>query len=482
MITGTLLQRYRQKGLNLIPLKPRSKVPLVKWKEYRLTDADLEKYLIQDANWAIRCDDNFHALDFDDTESYDRFIHGAGAILQGAPTVRTSRGYHIWFKPKKPVRSFNRDGAEIKGLGSLIAAPPSVHPSGAEYQFEIPPNGHLPEIDVEELFGIEEAQKDQKTADTKKGITDFALRYGKSPYPQSLCGKATKVLTRSDWQVKHMVSLRCWKWHCSKCAPLLKKYWLKKLGKISFRFIVRLPDMTKPTTFLRHLGKPDYVHIVENGQSWLLLADGNAEDVWEEVRKAGYDLVAGDAAGDPTPAEIADCLGQALAMEQEPLNTRRKISHSRGLFRQSQVCCCPNESKRNETKEEEAVKKETTAPSWRSEVIMRPIDQVARDLEQEGWHVLWTSEVEAIAVQSKTSDGKQGMNIKELVENLGIKLKKSGQEYQGRCPFHDDHEPSLSVNSAKGLWHCFGCGKGGGVDQFIREWQALGKHLPQSGD
>ena len=55
--------------------------------------------------------------------------------------------------------------------------------------------------------------------------------------------------------------------------------------------------MDKPTTLLRHLDKPKYVHIVANGESWLFLASGDATRVWAETRLAGYDLVAGDIAG-----------------------------------------------------------------------------------------------------------------------------------------------------------------------------------------
>jgi len=125
-----------------------------------------------------------------------------------------------------------------------------------------------------------------------------------------------------------LLSLRFWKWHCPKCAPLLQKYWLNKLGTISFRFILRLPTVAKPTAFLRRIGKPDYAHIVANGESWLFLADVEADQVWAEAQKAGYDLAAGDAAGEPTMEEVGDCLKQALCLEEEPLNTRRKISHS----------------------------------------------------------------------------------------------------------------------------------------------------------
>ena len=48
-----------------------------------------------------------------------------------------------------------------------------------------------------------------------------------------------------------------------------------------------------------------------------------------------------------------------------------------------------------------------------------------------------------------------------------VKLKRSGANYTGLCPFHNEKTPSFSVNPAKGIFKCFGCGKGGGAAQFI---------------
>jgi hypothetical protein len=472
-----MLTSYNHHGLSLVPLKPKSKIPLVKWKEYQLTNDDLLRFITQDTNWAIRCDENFHALDFDNPETYERFIQGEGAILKDAPTIRTSRGYHVWFKPKKPVKSFSRDGVEVKGLGSLLVVPPSIHPSGIAYQFEKPLNGNLLEVDIEGLLGLASpSETPTKETDKENAPSDFALRYGKSPYPQDLCGKATKVLTRSDGRVKHLVSLRCWKWHCVKCAPLLKRYWMNRLSGLPFRFIFRLPTMAKATTFLRHLGKPSYVHIVSNGESWLFLTDGETQRVREEANKAGYELIAGDVSGDPSPDEIRQGLEQALCPEDEPLNTRRKVTHSRGVLRRQ----CPsnegNESKRKDGCPEKDRKDMSTESGkdrlpWNSEVVMKPIEDIAKELEGEGWHIFWKSEVEAIAIKDKALEATD-LDIVELIENLGVKFKKIGKEYRGLCPFHDDHGPSLSVNREKGLWHCFGCGRGGTTQQFLKEWQA----------
>jgi DNA primase catalytic core len=52
-------------------------------------------------------------------------------------------------------------------------------------------------------------------------------------------------------------------------------------------------------------------------------------------------------------------------------------------------------------------------------------------------------------------------------------LHKRGAEHSGRCPFHDERTPSFWVNSAKGVYHCFGCGASGDVITFLKEKQGL---------
>ncbi|GFP38135.1 DNA primase, partial [Candidatus Hakubella thermalkaliphila] len=41
------------------------------------------------------------------------------------------------------------------------------------------------------------------------------------------------------------------------------------------------------------------------------------------------------------------------------------------------------------------------------------------------------------------------------------RLKKTGKNYSGLCPFHKEKTPSFVVDSGKQLYHCFGCGEGG---------------------
>lgn len=52
-----------------------------------------------------------------------------------------------------------------------------------------------------------------------------------------------------------------------------------------------------------------------------------------------------------------------------------------------------------------------------------------------------------------------------------VKLKKSGSNYVGLCPFHNEKTPSFSVSQNKQMYHCFGCGAGGNVFTFVMEYE-----------
>jgi hypothetical protein len=72
--------------------------------------------------------------------------------------------------------------------------------------------------------------------------------------------------------------------------------------------------------------------------------------------------------------------------------------------------------------------------------------------------------------QSELERLKNEISVERLVESAGIELKKAGRDRMGRCPFHADATASLVVTPAKNLWHCFGCGVGGGpIDWVIKK-------------
>ena len=59
-----------------------------------------------------------------------------------------------------------------------------------------------------------------------------------------------------------------------------------------------------------------------------------------------------------------------------------------------------------------------------------------------------------------------------------VKLKKTGRNWSGLCPFHADKDPSFTVSPERRMFHCFGCGKGGDVFRFLMELE--GKSFPDA--
>lgn len=143
--TLSLARYYRDAGLSVIPVRPRDKVAAVPWAEYQRrlpTGEELGHWWPggSENNIGVVCGDvsgGFIALDFDNALNLRNFLDANPDLEQATVIVKTARGGHLWLQTPEPVRPLRIEefGLDVKGEGSYVVAPPSIHPSGKSYEF-----------------------------------------------------------------------------------------------------------------------------------------------------------------------------------------------------------------------------------------------------------------------------------------------------------------------------------------------------------
>jgi len=135
---------YRDAGLSVIPLRSHDKRPACPWKIYQqrlASDEELEGWFSDDeANIGIVCGKVSGGLvvpDFDNALNLRSFLDVVPEVEEATVRVTTARGGHIWLQTTETVRTFKVEefGLDVKGEGSYVVAPPSIHPSGKAYEF-----------------------------------------------------------------------------------------------------------------------------------------------------------------------------------------------------------------------------------------------------------------------------------------------------------------------------------------------------------
>jgi len=71
-------------------------------------------------------------------------------------------------------------------------------------------------------------------------------------------------------------------------------------------------------------------------------------------------------------------------------------------------------------------------------------------------------------------DIKKTVDIVDLFQSFGVQLSKKGKSYSGKCPWHNDTNPSLSVDRDRGLYNCFGCGESGDIFSLTEKIKGCG--------
>ncbi len=74
--------------------------------------------------------------------------------------------------------------------------------------------------------------------------------------------------------------------------------------------------------------------------------------------------------------------------------------------------------------------------------------------------------------EDKLTEIKNAADIVDVISSR-VQLKKSGKDYTGLCPFHTEKTPSFTVSPSKQIFHCFGCGTGGNVFNFLMFYENM---------
>jgi hypothetical protein len=134
-------------GWCVIPIKYRTKKAGIYWEQYqekRPSREQVEAWFSdgKDHNIGIitgQVSGGLVVLVFNQEKDFGRFFEGMD-ILEQTPVVRTPRGYHIYLHVEERVEShiYGKGRFEVKGEGAYVVTPPSMHPSGVEYQWITP--------------------------------------------------------------------------------------------------------------------------------------------------------------------------------------------------------------------------------------------------------------------------------------------------------------------------------------------------------
>lgn len=143
-------REYLRLGLHPIPCAPRSKRPMVEWRQYQTEPphADqIDEWWQREpgANVALVLGRGTFAVDLDGGHDAEKLLIEHGVYLPGAPRVKTAGGYHVYLAAPGPVPDRvallstrgKKPQVDIRGVG-IVVAPPSTHPTGATYEWYVP--------------------------------------------------------------------------------------------------------------------------------------------------------------------------------------------------------------------------------------------------------------------------------------------------------------------------------------------------------
>ncbi|MFQ5853110.1 MAG: bifunctional DNA primase/polymerase [Candidatus Binatia bacterium] len=155
---------YVRQNLSVIPARPYDKRPLLPWEKYqkeRATEDQINQWWTahRDANVAIVTGavSDLVVIDVDKAETVEELKKRFPDYdFRKVPRSRTGRGWQLFFKHPGvavPNRAGILPGLDVRGDGGYVVVPPSIHPNGKPYTWEVSINGELPKLPVE-LFKL----------------------------------------------------------------------------------------------------------------------------------------------------------------------------------------------------------------------------------------------------------------------------------------------------------------------------------------
>lgn len=134
--------KYLNLGWNVIPLKPKSKEPLIDWKKYqtqRITEQEIKEWWIQwpSANIGVVTGEVSNLLVVD-ADGVDGINNLSKLKLESPISALSGKGKHLYFKWTNGIKnsaSKIAEGIDIRGEGGYVVAPPSIHPNGKRYRW-----------------------------------------------------------------------------------------------------------------------------------------------------------------------------------------------------------------------------------------------------------------------------------------------------------------------------------------------------------
>jgi len=142
----TVAEDLHRAGLCVIPIQPKSKLPLAPWGEFQGRRPDASERWEwfgehPERNLAVVCGavsgngdgSTLVVLDFDDREGYKTFATSWPDVVRRTWVARTRNGYHVYLWIRGHVASAKMQRGDLKAEGGYVVAPPSIHPDGGAY-------------------------------------------------------------------------------------------------------------------------------------------------------------------------------------------------------------------------------------------------------------------------------------------------------------------------------------------------------------